>query len=71
MNLSRILQNLFYFDDDTVINEGDSSMVVIRGNERNLAEITGTSTITAENVYAFLKTGNGGEFAVDVVLTIS
>jgi hypothetical protein len=60
-----------YLDDDTVINEDDSSMVIIRGNESNLAEIIGTITITAENIYAFLKTGNEGEFAVDVVLTIS
>ena len=29
------------------------------------------TTITAENIYAFLNTGNEGEFAVDVVLAIS
>lgn len=59
-----------YLDDDTVPASNDSSMVIIRGNESNVAEIAGISTITANNLYVFMRTGNAGEFNVDVVLTI-
>ena len=60
-----------YLDDDTVPNESDATMIVIRGNEENIAEIVGNSTITADRLYVFVKTGNEGEFNVDVELTIS
>ena len=60
---------IIYLDDDTVINENDSNMVYIRGNSNIEAEIISNTTITAENIYAFLRTGNEKN-AVNVVLTI-
>ncbi|MBO8183037.1 MAG: hypothetical protein H0Z28_09635 [Archaeoglobus sp.] len=59
-----------YLDDDTIPDASDPTQVVIIGNNDNKAEIVGDSTITADKLYVFLKTGNAGDFKVDIVVTV-
>ncbi|RLI72431.1 hypothetical protein DRO97_08900 [Archaeoglobales archaeon] len=69
-NKSLPYNSIIYLDDDNVT-DVDSTIVVIKGNENSQAEIVGNNTITAEKLYVFVKAVSGGEFNVDVVLTIS
>lgn len=70
LGTNRTLPNnaTIYLDDDTVPDEDDSTMVVIKGNSSNIAEIIGNNTIEAEKIYAFLKAKVSGDFTVNVVL---
>jgi len=61
---------LIYLDDDTTPNANDANQVVVRGNSNNRAEIVGNTNITADKLYVFLKTGELGDFSVDIVVTI-
>lgn len=49
LNKSLPYNSIIYLDDDNIIDENDSTMVIIKGNENNQAEIIGNN-ITAEKL---------------------